>query len=168
MSSPGDVNAPNSYPSGNGLRFLPGVLMLFFCIYYRKIAFIFGHLFWILSFVFNLQSSGKAITIQKEQSASTINCHLINISRGEVVDEEILTQALKEGWIAGAGLDVFEREPLPADSALWDLRNVLVTAHFAGFTLKYGDRVTEIINDNIQRYVNGEPLNNIIDKELCY
>ena len=53
MSSPGDVNAPNSYPSGNGLRFLPGVLMLFFCIYYRKIAFIFGHLFWILSFVWS-------------------------------------------------------------------------------------------------------------------
>ena len=96
------------------------------------------------------------------------SAHLINIARGEVVDEPILIQALEEGWIAGAGLDVFEREPLPADSPLWDLRNVLITAHFAGFTLKYGDRVTEIINDNIQRYVKGEPLNNIIDKVLCY
>lgn len=105
---------------------------------------------------------------EPELRAMKESAHLINISRGEVVDEEILTRALEEGWIAGAGLDVFEREPLPVDSPLWDLRNVLVTAHFAGFTLKYGDKVTEIINDNIHRYVNGESLNNIIDKELCY
>ncbi len=96
------------------------------------------------------------------------SAYLINIARGEIVQEQALIRALEEGWIAGAGLDVFDREPLSEDSPLWDMRNVVITSHWAGYTPHYGDRVTEIIIDNIRRYLQGEPLNNVINKELCY
>jgi phosphoglycerate dehydrogenase-like enzyme len=85
-----------------------------------------------------------------------------------VIDESALIRALQEEWIAGAGLDVFEREPLPSDSLLWDLRNVVITPHFAGMTPYYSDRVIEIFCDNLQRYRRGEPLRNVVDKQLAY
>jgi phosphoglycerate dehydrogenase-like enzyme len=105
---------------------------------------------------------------EPELRAMKDSAYLINIARGEVVDEEVLAQALEEGWIAGAGLDVFEREPLSPDSPLWDMRNVVITSHWAGYTPHYGERVTEIIIENIRRYRQGEPLKNVIDKALTY
>jgi len=81
---------------------------------------------------------------------------LINIARGEVVDEPALETALQKDRIRGAALDVFETEPLPPDSVLWDLSNVVITPHMAGSTPKYIDRVTELFEDNYDRYADGD------------
>ena len=93
---------------------------------------------------------------------------LINIARGQIVQEEVLVQALREGWIAGAGLDVFAREPLPPDSPLWDMPNVVVTSHRSGSTPHYNDRLVEIFIENLRRYRAGEPMINVVDKQLTY
>lgn len=77
---------------------------------------------------------------------------LVNIARGEVADEEALIRALQYGQIRGAALDVFETEPLPADSPLWDLSNVLLTPHMAGSTPKKAGRWAEIIGENYRRF----------------
>ena len=96
------------------------------------------------------------------------SAHIINIARGKVIDEAILIRALTENWIAGAGLDVFEKEPLPEDSPLWDLKNVIITPHFAGATPYYVDRLVDIFTENLKRYQAGEPLMNVVDKKLGY
>ncbi len=93
---------------------------------------------------------------------------LINVARGGVVDEAALVHALRGGWIAGAGLDVFEQEPLPADSPLWDMPNVIITGHYGGVTPAYDDRAFEVFLDNLGRYRAGEPLRNVVDKRLGY
>jgi phosphoglycerate dehydrogenase-like enzyme len=81
---------------------------------------------------------------------------LINIARGPVVDEGALTEALAANRIAGAGLDVFEREPLPADSALWGLPNVIVTPHMGGWSNAFAAQVAPIIATNATRWFAGE------------
>lgn len=86
--------------------------------------------------------------------------YVINIGRGALIDEPALIAALREGRIAGAALDVFEEEPLPAASPLWDLPNVIVTPHNSGSTPGNDVRATEIFLDNLGRYVRGEPLRN--------
>ena len=96
------------------------------------------------------------------------SAHLINISRGPLIQERALIQALQEGWIAGAGLDVFEEEPLPASSPLWDMENVILTDHYAGRNPHYLDRLMEIFLENLRRYQAGEPLMNVVDKRLGY
>ncbi len=93
---------------------------------------------------------------------------LINISRGAVVDEEALVQALKEGWIGGAGLDVFEREPLPEDSELWGMENVILTPHISGGTERYFERAVPIFCENLRRYLEGRPLLNVVDPRRGY
>jgi phosphoglycerate dehydrogenase-like enzyme len=80
---------------------------------------------------------------------------LVNVARGEVVDEEALTEALQQGRIRGAALDVFEEEPLPADSPLWDLSNAVVTPHMAGSTPHYYDRCADLFVENYERFVAG-------------
>jgi phosphoglycerate dehydrogenase-like enzyme len=91
-----------------------------------------------------------------------------NVSRGDVVDEAALIRALGEGWIAGAGLDVVEHEPLPADSPLWDLPNVVITGHYGGFSPAYDGRAFEIFLDNLHRYRAGQPPCNVVDKRRGY
>jgi phosphoglycerate dehydrogenase-like enzyme len=93
---------------------------------------------------------------------------LINVGRGALVDEEALVAALREGIIRGAALDVFEREPLPPDSPLWDLENVLVTPHFSAGGDRYAERAAELVCDNLRRYLAGEPLRNVVDLERGY
>jgi D-2-hydroxyacid dehydrogenase (NADP+) len=93
---------------------------------------------------------------------------LVNIARGAVVVEPDLVRALREGWIAGAALDVFEREPLPEDSPLWDLKNVIITPHISGGTEIYNERAVEIFCDNLRRYLAGEPLRNVVDPARGY
>jgi phosphoglycerate dehydrogenase-like enzyme len=93
---------------------------------------------------------------------------LVNIARGGVVDEPALIQALQEGWIAGAGLDVFVQEPLPADSPLWGMDNVILSPHIAGSTPHYFDRAVEIFAENLRRYVAGEPLINRVGRAAGY
>jgi phosphoglycerate dehydrogenase-like enzyme len=96
------------------------------------------------------------------------SAYLVNISRGETVDEAALIRALQEGWIAGAGLDVFEEEPLPSDSPLYDLENVILSPHVSGFTLRYDERASDLFAENLRRYLTGEPLLNLVDKERGY
>lgn len=93
---------------------------------------------------------------------------LVNIGRGGLIDEAALVRALREGWIAGAGLDVFETEPLPETSPLWDLENALITPHMAGDTPHYTERALEIFLENLRRYHAGEPLTHVVDKTLGY
>ncbi|MEJ2359358.1 MAG: D-2-hydroxyacid dehydrogenase [Deinococcales bacterium] len=93
---------------------------------------------------------------------------LVNIGRGGTVDEQALAAALADGRLRGAALDVFETEPLPPGSPLWGLPNLLVTSHYAGATPRYGERAMALALDNLQRYVAGEPLKNVVDKKLGY
>ena len=94
--------------------------------------------------------------------------YIINIARGGVIQENYLIKALKEGWIAGAGLDVFEEEPLPETSPLWGMKNVIITPHYAGATPYYIDRLLDIFIENLRRFQTGKPLMNVVDKELGY
>ncbi len=93
---------------------------------------------------------------------------LINVARGDIVEETALVRALREKWIAGAGLDVFEKEPLPADSPFWQFENVILSPHIAGFTPDYDDRVVDIFTENLHRYLEGRPLLNLVDRHLGY
>jgi phosphoglycerate dehydrogenase-like enzyme len=94
--------------------------------------------------------------------------YLVNIARGAVVDEVALIRALREGWIAGAGLDVFEQEPLPPESPLWELDNVLLSPHVAGFTPNYDERAVALFAENLSRYAAGDSLLNLVDKSQGY
>jgi phosphoglycerate dehydrogenase-like enzyme len=93
---------------------------------------------------------------------------LVNISRGALVDEAALIEALQDGRIKGAALDVFEREPLPESSPLWEMPNVLITPHISGSNPHYDRRVTELFIDNLARYLQGQPLRNQVDKGRGY
>lgn len=92
----------------------------------------------------------------------------INVGRGTTVDEQALIQALRAGRLRGAGLDVFEKEPLPAESPLWDLPNVIVTPHDGGQSPRLEERVTELFVKNLQRYLSGDHLINEVDRHLGY
>lgn len=94
--------------------------------------------------------------------------YFINIGRGATVDEGALIAALQSGKLAGAALDVFAEEPLPAASPLWDLPNVLVSPHSASTSDKENDRLTELFCDNLRRFLDGRPLRNVLDTERLY
>jgi len=94
--------------------------------------------------------------------------YLINVSRGAIVDEAVLVTALEEGWIGGAGLDVFSTEPLPADSPLRRLRNVIFSPHVSGDIAEYDVGAAGLFAENLRRYVAGEPLLNVVDKARGY
>ena len=96
------------------------------------------------------------------------SAYLVNIGRGATVDETALISALQNGLIAGAALDVFEQEPLPESSPLWSMPNVLITSHYSGATPNYHERALAIFLDNLQRYQNGRPLRNVVDKQRGY
>jgi phosphoglycerate dehydrogenase-like enzyme len=93
---------------------------------------------------------------------------LVNVARGRVVDEDALVEALRGGRLRGAALDVFAREPLPPESPLWDLSNVLVTPHVSGTSHRFWRRETDLIVGNLRRYLAGEPLLNVVDKSAGY
>ena len=93
---------------------------------------------------------------------------LINVTRGKIVDEPSLLRALKEGLIGGAGLDVTPDEPLPQDSPLWDMPNVIVTPHVAGGSPNRDDRTVGLFCDNLERFLVGKPLLSVIDKRKGY
>jgi len=94
--------------------------------------------------------------------------YLYNTARGAVVDEQALIEGLRSGRIRGAGLDVFEQEPLPPDSPLWDMPSVIVTPHVAGFTPYYFTRAATLFADNVERYLSGRPLANRYDAARGY
>jgi len=94
--------------------------------------------------------------------------YLINIGRGVIVDLADLTAALQAGEIAGAGLDVFEVEPLPADHPLWRMENVIITPHVAGASPRIAERHLGVLLDNVGRFVRGEPLANVASKTAWF
>lgn len=96
------------------------------------------------------------------------SAYLINIGRGGTVNEEDLIAALHTGQIAGAGLDVFATEPLPAKSPLWDMPNVIITAHYSGNTPFYDERAFDIFADNLERFIKGQTMKNVVDKKRGY
>ncbi len=96
------------------------------------------------------------------------SAYLINIARGDVIRQADLIQALQEGLIRGAGLDVFDQEPLPEDNPLWDMPNVIISPHVAASSPYYLDRAIKTFADNLARYANGGEMFNIIDKFKGY
>lgn len=92
----------------------------------------------------------------------------VNVGRGSTVDEEALVRALEEGRIAGAALDVFEEEPLSEDSPLWRMPNVIVSPHMSGDFAGWRETVVELFVENLERYLTGRPLENVVDKERGY
>jgi phosphoglycerate dehydrogenase-like enzyme len=96
------------------------------------------------------------------------SAYLINIARGGVIDEAALIEALRERRIAGAALDVFEQEPLPADSPLWGMQNVIITPHISTTSEHFQRRQGELFRENLRRYLAHEPLLNVVDAERGY
>jgi phosphoglycerate dehydrogenase-like enzyme len=94
--------------------------------------------------------------------------YLINVGRGPLIDAAALVEALRERRIAGAGLDVFEQEPLPEDSPLWNLDHLLITPHTAALTEKLWQRHYHLFSQNLRRHVEGEPLLFVVDKQKGY
>jgi len=94
--------------------------------------------------------------------------YFINVSRGKLVDTAALVRALKEGWIAGAGLDVVDPEPLPPDHPLWTAGNLIITSHSSGVSEGSTERCFDLFCENVRRYVSGLPLLNVVDKKRGY
>lgn len=95
---------------------------------------------------------------------------IVNIARGAIIDQDALVAALQEGRIGGAGLDVTDPEPLPSDSPLWDMPNVIISPHIAGLTPIYGRRAADIFLRNLQHYLRGdiEGMPTLVDRHLGY
>ena len=105
---------------------------------------------------------------ERELQLMKPSAYLINMARGAVVDEAALLGALQAGRIAGAGLDTFEREPLPPESPLWDAPNTLITPHTTPQVSDRTGRSLAIIEENARRYRSGEPLLNLLRPEDVY
>jgi phosphoglycerate dehydrogenase-like enzyme len=108
------------------------------------------------------------ILAEKELRMMKKSAYLVNLTGGRAVEERLLVRALKEGWIAGAVLDAFARQPLPEDSELWELPNVIITPRIAGITSQKWPALLPIFTENLRRFIAGEPLRNLVDKELGY
>jgi len=115
-----------------------------------------------------LTAETRGLIGEAELAAMKPTARLINVSRGQIVDEPALTRALHEGRIAGAGLDVFAVEPLPADSPLRHMPNVIMSPHVSGDTGDYDILAARLFAENLRRYLGGRPLLNIVDKALGY
>lgn len=92
----------------------------------------------------------------------------VNIGRGTTVDETALIKSLQKGPLQGAGLDVFETEPLPQDSKLWEMANVIITPHYSGWSPKYAERMIDIFCQNLRAYLKNEKMPTLVNKELGY
>ena len=121
--------------------------------------------------VVTLPSTAETYRLLDAEAISTMKqgAYFANVGRGKVVDEGALIEALRSGHLSGAALDVFEEEPLPEDSPLWNLENTIVSPHSTdnvpGLT---NELQTELFCDNLRRYLKGEPLRNELDKKLLY
>jgi phosphoglycerate dehydrogenase-like enzyme len=93
--------------------------------------------------------------------------YLINVTADRVIPESVLVKVLKERWIAGAVLDAFPRQPLPSDSELWDLDNVIITPRIGGFTPNRWKRLIPVFKNNLERYLSGQEID-VIDKRIGY
>ena len=101
-------------------------------------------------------------------AAMNVWARFVNVGRGSTVDEEALADALRDARIAGAALDVFEEEPLPASSPLWSMPNVVVSPHMSGDFAGWRETVVELFVENLERYLTGQPLRGVVDKRRGY
>ena len=115
-----------------------------------------------------LTAETRALIGPAELRAMRPTAVLIHLGRGPTVQSDALLTALREKTIAGAFLDVFDREPLPSDSPFWDLDNAIITSHTSGNSIHYQERSVAIFCDNLRRYRAGQPLENVVDKRLGY
>lgn len=107
-----------------------------------------------------LTAETEGLIGHEELAGMREDAYLLNVSRGGVVDEDALLEALQAGAIVGAGIDVFETEPLPDDAAFWNLENVIITPHCAGANHDYANRVAAIVRENLRRIAADRPLTN--------
>ncbi|MGH2457976.1 MAG: NAD(P)-dependent oxidoreductase, partial [Chloroflexota bacterium] len=105
---------------------------------------------------------------ETEFRAMKPSAYYVCFSRGGIADDVALLRALNGGWIAGAGLDVHGQEPLPADSPFWTAPNTIVTPHNGATTAMTRQRGVDIFVDNLKRYLAGQPLRNVVDKQAGY
>ena len=115
-----------------------------------------------------LTAETRGMIGRAELAAMKPDAWLVNISRGAIVDEEALIEALRAGRIGGACLDVFAEEPLPPESPLWDMPNVIITPHNSWSSPHIEEREIALFLENLRRYVAGEPLLNVVDKQAGY
>ena len=104
----------------------------------------------------------------REFTAIKAGAYLVNVGRGDVIDQEAMITALREGRLGGVGLDVFEREPLEPESPLWEFEHAILTPHIAGSFRGYVERACELLAENLRRFVAGEPLLNQVNIALGY
>lgn len=115
-----------------------------------------------------LTEQTKGLFDARALAAMKPSARFINVGRGELVVTGDLVEAVRAGKIAGAALDVFETEPLPADSPLWTMENVLVSPHMSGDFIGWRTKLVEVFAENFRRWLGGEPLQNVVDKKLGY
>lgn len=115
-----------------------------------------------------LTEQTKGLFDARALAAMKPSARFINVGRGELVVTGDLVEAVRAGKIAGAALDVFETEPLPADSPLWTMENVLVSPHMSGDFIGWRTKLVEVFAENFRRWLAGEPLQNVVDKKLGY
>jgi phosphoglycerate dehydrogenase-like enzyme len=115
-----------------------------------------------------LTKETRHIVAERELRAMKPSAYIYNVGRGASIEPAALLRALTERWIAGAGLDVTDPEPLPEDSPLWDMPNVLLGQHSSGSSPLNADRITNIFLENLGRYVRGDPLINVVDRARGY
>jgi phosphoglycerate dehydrogenase-like enzyme len=96
------------------------------------------------------------------------SAYLINVARSPIVDTDAVVAALRDGRLAGATLDVFDQEPLPPDSELWDVPNLLVSPHMSGDTIGFTGGIVDVFGENVRRYLRREPLANVVDVRRGY
>lgn len=122
---------------------------------------------WLVVCAAHTRETDRLLTAEKLARMKP-GASFVNIARGAIVDEAALTAALRSGHVAAAALDVMEQEPLPPESPLWAMPNVLVTPHVSGLGPRYWERSVEMFGDLLRRYVAGEELFNVVDKRAGY
>jgi phosphoglycerate dehydrogenase-like enzyme len=122
----------------------------------------------VLVLALPLTKQTQSIIGKAELAMVRAHTFIVNIARGPLIDHHALITALQERRIGGVALDVTDPEPLPADSPLWAMENVLITPHIAGLSTHYNDRITDLFSENLRRYLNGEPLLNTVQRALGY
>lgn len=115
-----------------------------------------------------LTDESRGLLGKKELLAMPPGGYLVNVGRGSIVDEEALVECLRSGHLAGAGLDVFAVEPLDASSPLWSLPNVFITPHLGSYTQRQRHFAAQVLIENLRRFLNRQPLINLVDFTLGY
>jgi phosphoglycerate dehydrogenase-like enzyme len=115
-----------------------------------------------------LRENTRALINRERLAQMKPDACLINVGRGALIDEEALVEALRQRKIGGAALDVFDTEPLPPESPLWDLPNVLITPHSGAMTARLWERHYANLSENLRRFIAGEPLIGVVDKQQGY